>query len=577
MAESVNGGNDNPKPPKELSTELRLLLAFVLMGLVVFLTPYFVKTTPPPAHKPGAAAVSKQEPAAATDAAAASTTAQTPKNEPAAEPAQPAPGATPQQPQPPLVINTDLYRVVFSNQGADVRSWQLKHFKGNDDKPLELTNPASGLPYPFSVRFPEQQPTTDVNWRYFQQTPDPDGLGVSYTYSDGHTVVHKSFRFQKNSYLVQVTEDATLNGNPLPSQVAWLGGFGDLTVGNPSIAGRAIYFNLADNKLTEHYAKSGNATASGDLSFAGLTDAYFADVFLPQDSSNMQVAMFADKAPTVLNKTAQPQTGIAVSDGAVNHFKVFVGPKDYNLLKSVDPKLEQVVDFGWLSFLAKPLFLLVNYFNGAFVHNFGWSIVLVTIAINMALFPLRLSNMKSMRKMQALKPQIDTINAKYKNVGLRDPRKADQNQEVMDLYKKYGVNPMGGCVPMLIQIPFFFAFYQVFRVSVEMRGASWLWVPDLAQAEPWPIKVLPIVMIATQLLMQKMTPQPNADPNQAKMMKLMPLIFGFMFWNFPAGLVLYYLTSNLVNIGQQWFFNQTEAAQEAARSVEPPKKKNGRK
>jgi YidC/Oxa1 family membrane protein insertase len=148
---------------------------------------------------------------------------------------------------------------------------------------------------------------------------------------------------------------------------------------------------------------------------------------------------------------------------------------------------------------------------------------------------------------------------------------------VMDLYKRYGVNPMGGCVPMLIQIPFFFAFYQVFRVSVEMRGASWLWVPDLAQAEPWPIKILPIVMIATQLLMQKMTPQPNADPNQAKMMKLMPLIFGFMFWNFPAGLVLYYLTSNLVNIGQQWFFNHTEAAQEAARSVEPPKKKNGRK
>jgi YidC/Oxa1 family membrane protein insertase len=237
-----------------------------------------------------------------------------------------------------------------------------------------------------------------------------------------------------------------------------------------------------------------------------------------------------------------------------------------------------VVDFGWLSFLAKPLFLLVNYFNGAFVHNFGWAIVLVTIAINMALFPLRLSNMKSMRKMQALKPQIDTINAKYKNVGLRDPRKADQNQEVMDLYKKYGVNPMGGCFPMLIQIPFFIAFYQVFRVSVEMRGASWLWVPDLSQAEPWPIKFLPIIMIVTQFMMQNMTPQPNADPSQQKMMKLMPLIFGFMFYQLPSGLVLYYLTSNLVNMGQQWFFNHTEAAQEAARSVEPPKKKkNGGK
>jgi YidC/Oxa1 family membrane protein insertase len=203
--------------------------------------------------------------------------------------------------------------------------------------------------------------------------------------------------------------------------------------------------------------------------------------------------------------------------------------------------------------------------------------VVVTIVLNFILFPLKLSNMKSMRKMQALKPQIDAINAKYKNVGLRDPRKADQNQEVMDLYKKYGVNPMGGCFPMLIQIPFFFAFYRVFTVSVQMRGASWLWVTDLSQPEHLPIKILPLVMIASQFMMQKMTPQPNQDPGQQKMMMLMPLVFGFMFYNFPSGLVLYYLTSNLVSMGQQWFFNHTETAQEVARSVELPKKKNVRK
>jgi YidC/Oxa1 family membrane protein insertase len=147
----------------------------------------------------------------------------------------------------------------------------------------------------------------------------------------------------------------------------------------------------------------------------------------------------------------------------------------------------------------------------------------------------------------------------------------------MDLYKKYGVNPMGGCVPMLLQIPFFFAFYKVFTVSVEMRGASWLWVGDLSQPEHLPIKILPLVMIASQFLMQKMTPQANADPNQQRMMMFMPLIFGFMFYNFPSGLVLYYLTSNLVSMGQQWFFNHTETAQAVARSVEPPKKKTGRK
>jgi YidC/Oxa1 family membrane protein insertase len=230
-----------------------------------------------------------------------------------------------------------------------------------------------------------------------------------------------------------------------------------------------------------------------------------------------------------------------------------------------------------MSILAKPLFLLVTWFNGAFVHNFGWAIVIITIILNFVLFPLRLTNMKSMRKMQALKPQIDEINKKYKNVGLRDPKKAEQNQEVMELYKKNGVNPMGGCLPMVIQIPFLFAFYKVFTVSVEMRGASWLWVTDLSQPEHLPIKILPIVMIASQFIMQKMTPQANVDPNQQRMMMFMPLVFGFMFYNFPSGLVLYYLTSNLVNIGQQWFFNQTETAQEAARSVEPSKKKTGRK
>ena len=157
--------------------------------------------------------------------------------------------------------------------------------------------------------------------------------------------------------------------------------------------------------------------------------------------------------------------------------------------------------------------------------------------------------MKSMRKMQALKPQIDAINAKYKNIKMTDPRKGEQNQEVMDLYKKYGVNPMGGCVPMLLQIPFFFAFYQVFTVSVEMRGANWLWVTIFRRPEPSAIKILPIVMIVSQFCMQKMTPQANVDPNQQKMMKFMPLIFGFMFYQFPSGLVLYYLTSNLVSMG----------------------------
>jgi YidC/Oxa1 family membrane protein insertase len=582
MPESVNGGNSNPAQPpkKELSMEMRLLLAFILMGAVMFVTPYFFKQPPPPKATPAA-------PAAATGASGATAPVQ-PVSAPAVEaaaPKAPVPGAISQPALPFQNLENDLFRVTFSNQGGTVRNWILKKYRGNDGKLLDLVNTAAAkTDYPFSFYFPAQKPTTDLNTATYKQTVDPDGLGVAFEFSDGHTVARKTFRFQKNSYLSQISAEVSVDGKPIPNLLEWRGGFGDLTLPVPAAELRALYYDVTANKLVQHTAgdaKNGPVTAGGNFSFAGLADKYFAAVLLPVDSTSMQVVAFKDNVrkpgDTPDDEKPADYAGLAASDGDINHFEFFIGPKDLNLLKRVNPKLEQVVDFGWFSVLAKPLFLVVDWFNGNFVHNFGWAIVLVTIVINFAMFPLKLSNMKSMRKMQALKPQIDAINAKYKNVSMRDPKAADKNQETMDLYKKHGVNPMGGCVPMLLQIPFFIAFYKVFMVSVEMRGAPWLWVSDLSQPEHAAIKILPIVMIASQFIMQKMTPQANADPSQAKMMMFMPLIFGFMFYRFPSGLVLYYLTSNLVNMGQQWFFNHTEAAQEAARSVEPPKKRNGRK
>ncbi len=582
MADSINGGNK-----KEMSMEMRLLLAFLLMGAIMFSTQYFFKPpTPPPLKK--TASSSQAAPASPDNTPVPENTAAT-VPVPAAEPPEAAPTsaptspATPGQALPHFTIDTDLYRVSFSNQGANVRSWLLKKYKGNDDKLLDLINSAAAIedPFPFSLHVPGQPAVAKkINWAYYRQTVDPEGLGVAYEFSDGHTTARKTFRFQKKSYLVDVSTELAIDGKPVPHMIAWRGGFGDLTVPNPAGNEKTLYYDLSANKLVEQTARSaknGPIPNSGNYSFAGLADTYFAAVFLPDANAPVRMVTFPDYTRSAADEKPQGFTGVAVSDGDRNHFELFVGPKDVDLLKSVSPKLEQVVDFGWLAFLAKPLFLIVNWFNDHMVHNFGWAIVVVTVVINFILFPLKLSNMKSMRKMQALKPQIDVINLKYKNVGLRDPKKADQNQEVMDLYKKNGVNPMGGCVPMLIQIPFFIAFYKVFTVSVEMRGASWLWVGDLSQPEHLPIKILPIVMIVSQFIMQAMTPQAGGDPNQQKMMKFMPLLFGFMFYNFPSGLVLYYLTSNLVSMGQQWFFNHTDAALAAARSVEPPKKKNGRK
>jgi len=593
MAEPSNGGNPKSKPPQEeMSMEMRLLLAFILMGAVMFVWQFLYKPEPPPplAKTPAAGssgpagssgATGSSGAQASNPAAATSATPPAPVTT-AASTAAPTSPATPQRAEPVFVVDTDLFKVTFSNQGATARSWILKKYHGNDEKPLDLTNPDAGT-FPLSLYFPGAKPTSDVNWTWYTQTPDPDGLGVTYRFSDGHTTVAKVFHFKKNSYLWTMSCEVMLDGKPLPNMVQWRGGFGDLTVASAASNQRILYFDVSKNSLTEQVAasvsKSGASgiPTSGSYSFAALADTYFGMVFLPENNSQMQVISFGDTVHTNHEEKPLPYGGLAVTDGAANRFDVFTGPKDVDLLRSINPKLEQVVNFGWLSVLAKPLFLVVNWLNDRTVHNFGWAIVLVTLAINFALFPLKLTNMKSMRKMQALKPQIDAINEKYKNVSIRDPRKADQNQEVMDLYKKHGVNPMGGCVPMLLQIPFFIAFYKVFTVSVEMRGASWLWVHDLSQPETLPIKILPLAMIASQFVMQKMTPQAGGvDPNQQKMMMFMPLIFGIMFYNFPSGLVLYYLTSNLVSMGQQYFFNHTEAAAAAARSVGPPPKK-GRK
>ena len=567
--------------------EVRLLIAFLLMGVVMFVTPYFFKSQiPPPVKKdaagqtasqgaPGAPATGGAQPAAEAPPPAAANTA-----EAEAPVATLAVGATPQKPEPPFVIETDLYKIALSNQGGTIHSWQLKKAKGNDLKTLDLVNTAAGMDFPYSLHFPNQKPPVDVNWTWYKQTADADGLGVTYEFAAGHVAVRKVFRFEKDQYISKVSTEVTLDGKPLPHMIQWRGGFGDLTIASPAADQRTLHFDVAQNKLVEQAPKSaskGPLSSGGNYSFAGIADKYFAAVFLAEGNSGMQQVTFGDTVKTPHEQTPMALSGVAISDGPVNRFEVFVGPKDIDLLKKINPKLEQVVDFGWMAFLAKPLFLIVNYVNDTMVHNFGWAIVLVTVVINFVLFPLKLSNMKSMRKMQALKPQIDAINAKFKNIGLRDPKKGEQNEEVMALYKKHGVNPMGGCLPMLLQMPFFFAFYKVFTVSVEMRGAPWLWVPDLSQAEPWEIKVLPLVMIASQFIMQKMTPQAGGDPAQQKMMMFMPLVFGFMFYHFPSGLVLYYLTSNLVSMGQQWFFNKTSMAAAADGSVGPPPKKNGRK
>jgi YidC/Oxa1 family membrane protein insertase len=534
--------------------EKRLLLAFLLMGAVLFLTPYFYKMVmPAPAARPA-----QPRPAAAAPKSA-EPQPQAPVEQ--AAPAAPAQAASATAEQL-FTIETKLYRIVLSNQGGVVRSWSLKKFKDGTGKPLDLVSPAGTAKtgFPFSLGFKDRKPAGDVNKLLYAARPAAGGLGIDYDFSDGAVTVHKSFRFEQDSYLSQFSSEVTQGGARIPHWIEWRGGFGDPALQNAAGQQHVVFFDTSAGKLlsrTAKDAKDGPVDDYGTYSFAGLQDNYFAAVFLPKSATSFDVRTLSDTVPGAIDKAEVPHPGAAVGGSAQNNFSLFVGPKDLDLLRKIDPRLEQMVDFGWFSLLAKPLFLLLNWINDHVVHNYGWAIILATILINFALLPMRLSSMKSMKRMQSLQPQVAAINAKYKNVGLRDPRKAEQNQEVMDLYKKHGVNPMGGCLPMVIQIPFFIAFYKVLTVAIEMRGASWLWVSDLSQPEHLPIRILPVAMTIAQFLMQKMTPSPSTDPSQQRVMMFMPLIFGFMFYGASSGLVLYWLTSNLVGMAQQWFINRS--------------------
>ena len=434
------------------------------------------------------------------------------------------------------------------------------------------------VPPAFSLWLKDQQAAAALNGGLYTAHPSADGSGIDYEFSDGKIYAKKTFHFPQNSYLSRVTTEVKQNGVPLQHQIEWRGGFGDPTVLNRTSEQHAVYYDLTAGKLINKDAKAakdGPVDSAGNYSFAGLDDRFFAFVLLPQDNTSTQVEVVKDDVPGAPGGKEEPHVGVRVGGDSLNRFAMFVGPKDVDLLRKVDPKLQQLIDWGWFGVIAKPIFLALHWLNDNLIHNYGWSIVVITIVINLLLLPLRFTSMKSQKKMQKLQPQIAAINAKYKGLSMRDPKKAQQNAEVMELYKKEGANPMSGCLPMFVQLPILYAFYKVLTVTIELRGAHWLWVTDLSQPEQLPIHILPIVMIVTQFIMQKMTPNPSMDPAQAKMMQFMPLMFGFFFYNMSSGLVLYWLTGNLVGILQQWLVNKSMPTPlPAAAVINAPKKKS---
>jgi YidC/Oxa1 family membrane protein insertase len=565
----------------------KLLVVFALTFLVIMLfQPLLKKYGPQPPAKPE----SSQAPPVQNQAQLPS---QAPMQLPAAPSAsakKKAPASAPLQAasESETVIENDVYRIVFTNRGGRVRSWVLKKYTDDKGGPLELVNSAAAekYGYPLTLWTYDETLRNQLNAALYVATSSGSTAPaeIKFAYAGAGLSVEKTFKFDRDSYVVAVRTAVEVQGAQVTAFPMWPAGFGDNTTGPQYATGQIMY--QYDNKVERLAIKkiSGGGTLSGPFHWAGVSDQYFAAVFLPQDPQNAAMVTLhnAIEIPHNASDANNKQMDkVDVLGAAVGNLKgstdarLYVGPKALSDLEAVpvpgitgaEPDLRAVVDFGWLGIIARPLFLWLKWMYNHIIANWGWAILLQTLVINLALLPLRITQMKSMLKMQRVQPQIKAIQEKYKKYSLRDPRKAEMNQEVSALYKKEGVNPAGGCLPLLIQMPFLFAYYRMLNVAMDLRHAPWLWVHDLSAPDPW--HILPVAIIVTMLIMQRMTPQAGMDPAQQKMMNIMmPGMLGIMSWNLPSGLGLYWSAGQLIGIVQQAVMNRTSLGREMREMME---------
>src|SRR5229473_1188379 len=518
------------------------------------------------------------------------------------------------------VVENDLYRITFTNRGAQVKSWILKKFDNDAQNGLlDLVNPAAAqkFGYPLSLwTYDEAVRNSLSSALYVASEIGPANneevakitvtsaagelagqtlkapASITFEYSDQDLVVHKTFRFD-HTYVLSVETSVAYKGTEIFAAPAWPSGFGDEVSPAAYAAARIDYHNDAStersgyvffpNYVSRLPVKSvvSDNTLKGPFEWAGTGDQYFAAIFMPGDPTTAAMVTL-NRPMDVPQKPGSKETAKAdVLGAAVGSLRgptaerMYVGPKELAVLDAVsvptihndNPDLRGIVDFGWWGILARPLFLWLKWTYKHIVPNWGWAIVLQTLIITIALLPLRITQMKSMLKMQRIAPQIKSIQEKYKKYSLKDPRKAAMNEEISALYKSEGVNPAGGCLPMLVQMPFLFAYYRMLGTALDLRHAHWLWITDLSARDPY--FLLPILMVVSMFAMQRMTPQAGMDPAQQKMMTwMMPLMMGFIFFNLQAGLNLYYAETNLISIAQQAIMNRTKLGREMREMME---------
>ena len=550
---SVSPRRSRPRSLEDLFMEKRLLFAIVLSFLVIFLyQAVFMKRSPQEELPQNAPMELSQEPEQAP-------------SEPEPVQSQPIiPQEVPQtqkdftptseQNEEKIVINTSMYQAVWSNKGGVLKSWKLREHKNDMGEDLELVSTQSQVinKYPFFLLTEDPDFNNLINnalYKPSRQTKTIDRIQIEevrFDFADEYNNrVEKIFVLYEGKYNFDLQINVWKNGQKIDPQIIW-----GPQIGNPDPAAKSTRFGgssgisiYAGAKVQRHEERKYALEKStyNFVNWAAYDDQYFTALFLtaPQKASAVFIREEVSQIPYYFL--------------AVNHVqKGYIGPKSYKTLSDFGYDSKKIVKFGFFGFIAEILYSAIKAIHKA-VPNWGFSIILLTLIIKIIFFPLTYSSTKSMAKMQELQPKIKALKAKYKKAKQDIDQRRKMNEETMRLYKEHGVNPAGGCLPMLIQLPIFWGFFRLLVVAIEFRHSPFiLWLSDLSVKDPY--YVTPILMGISQFIQQKITPT-SGDSTQQKMMLIMPVIMTIFFMNFQSGLVLYWLTNNMLQIGQQLIMN----------------------
>ncbi len=460
-------------------------------------------------------------------------------------------------------IETPNVVAVFTNRGARLKSWRLKKYLDSEGLPLELvaTDLAATHALPFSLKTPDDRTTGALNSALYsvRGAPDagavqtaPTSLTFEYRSSLGLTAL-KEFTIDPGSYTVRFRATVSEGDRAVSPTIVWGPGLGD-TDPQQTVKPGALF--SSGGEVTRLAASGVEEQPAYDQTFdyAGIDDHYFMAIALEPATSTVLYQPLSIPPPVGSSIAPRELMSYSITRASAGEPTTFyVGPKDFNTLSAINVDLVKAINFGMFSLLVVPLLRSLNWLHG-FVGNYGWSITLLTILINVVLFPLNHKSVVSMRKMQEIQPETKAIQERYAKLKSTDPARQKMNQELMALYRDRGVNPASGCIPILLTLPVFLAFYAMLQTAIELRGAPFIWwIHDLSLPDPY--YVLPVLVGASQVVQQWMTPQTGGDPMQQKLMMVMPVVLIFVFVATPTGALIYWLVGNVFRIGQMQLTN----------------------